>query len=113
MMLQGQLGESSQVPSILEMPETFARRDFGLLGNESIQFLQVTPELGGLQAANRRSRVLIRPAFKLAMLKSQIFAPNSRQRRVAESLAAVNAPQPTNLSLAQWKDIVEEIEDED
>jgi len=25
----------------------------------------------------------------------------------------LNAPQPTNLTLAQWKEIVEEIEDED
>jgi len=53
------------------------------------------------------------PAFKLAILKGQKFTPEGRQQRIAASLAALNAPQPTDLTLAQWKEIVEEVEDED
>jgi hypothetical protein len=53
------------------------------------------------------------PAFKLALLKRQKFPLDGRQQRIAASLAALNAPQPTSLTLAQWKEIVEEIEDEE
>ncbi|SRR6266403_744248 len=52
-------------------------------------------------------------AFKLGLLKQQKFTPEGKDRRVAASLAAMNAAQPTELSLQQWKEIVEEIEDDE
>ncbi|HWZ43710.1 MAG TPA: hypothetical protein VNW97_09540 [Candidatus Saccharimonadales bacterium] len=53
------------------------------------------------------------PGLKLALLKRQTFTVDGRAGRVAASLAALNATQPTDLALAQWKEILEEIEDED
>jgi len=50
---------------------------------------------------------------RLQLLKAQKFAAVDRQQRIAASLAALDSPQPTNLSIAKWKEIVEEIEDED
>ena len=67
----------------------------------------------GLWGGYRRLLASAQPDFKLALLKRQKFTPEGRERRIAASLAAMNAPQPTELTLAQWKEIVEEIEDED
>ena len=54
-----------------------------------------------------------RPDSKLTILKRQRFTPEGRERRIAASLAALAAPQPTALTREQWKEVVEEIEDED
>jgi len=53
------------------------------------------------------------PGFKLTLLKRLKFKVDGRQERIAASLAAVNAPQPTDLTLAQWREIAEEVEDEE
>lgn len=50
---------------------------------------------------------------KLAIMKRQKFKQAGRQARIEASLAALNAPQPTNLTPAQWKALLEEIENED
>jgi hypothetical protein len=52
------------------------------------------------------------PARKLALVKAQAFTEQGREQRIARSLAALHAPQPTNLPSAKWKEIVEEIDDE-
>lgn len=49
---------------------------------------------------------------KLLLLKRQKFSPAGREQRIAASLAALNAPQPIDLTLAEWKEIAEEVEDE-
>jgi len=53
------------------------------------------------------------PTARLALLKQHTFTAEGRRDRIAASLAAVNGSQPTQLSASQWKDILEEIEDED
>ena len=113
MMPQGQLGQPQQ-PSMLAETATpaWARTNVGLLGNDAIQSPAWIADLNGLSADYRRILVSALPAFKLAALKRQKFSPDGRQARTAASLAALNAPQPTDLSLAQWKQVVEEIEDE-
>jgi len=49
--------------------------------------------------------------MKLARLKQQKFTPKGKAQRVAASVTALYAPQPIELPPAQWKEIVEEIED--
>jgi hypothetical protein len=56
---------------------------------------------------------LARPDSKLDILKLQAFKPEGRHQRIAASLAALDAPQPTVLTLEQWREIAEETEDED
>jgi hypothetical protein len=85
----------------------------GLLGNDAIQIPAKITDPDNLWAAYRRLLASAQPAFELALLKRRRFTPEGRERRIAASLAALNAPQPTDLTLAQWKEIVEEIEDED
>jgi hypothetical protein len=94
-------------------PPRGVRTNVGLLGNDAIQSPVWIADLNGLLADYRKILVSAQPAFKLAALKRQKFSPDGRQARIAASLAALNAAQPTNLSLAQWKQVVEEIEDED
>jgi hypothetical protein len=53
------------------------------------------------------------PSARLALLKKQRFTAAGRAERIAASLAALNAPQPTDLSLVQWKAILEEKDDEE
>jgi|SRR5215469_3162700 len=53
------------------------------------------------------------PALKLGLLKRQKFTPDGREQRIRDSLAALNASQPTTLTATEWKEIVEEVEDED
>jgi Arc/MetJ-type ribon-helix-helix transcriptional regulator len=55
----------------------------------------------------------VQPALRLSLLKRQKFTPEGRQARIAASLAALHASQPTDLPMDEWKAIVEEIEDED
>ena len=39
--------------------------------------------------------------------------PISAEERIRRSLAALNAPEPINLTLEQWKQVIEEAEEED
>ena len=50
---------------------------------------------------------------RLSDLKRKAFAETGRMERIAKSLAAVNAAQPTRLSASEWKRIAEaDIEDQ-
>jgi hypothetical protein len=52
-------------------------------------------------------------AAKLAQLKHEKFSSRDRTERIAKSLAAIAAVQPSTLTAAEWKQIVEsEIEDQ-
>ena len=53
------------------------------------------------------------PRLRLEMLKRRKFREEGRQGRIAMSLAALNAPQPTELTPEQWKAVLAEEEDED
>lgn len=53
------------------------------------------------------------PSSKLSQLKRKAFPESGRMERIAKSLAAVNAAQPTHLSSSEWKRIAEaDIEDQ-
>jgi hypothetical protein len=53
------------------------------------------------------------PSSRLSDLKRKAFPETSRMERIARSLAAVNAAQPTHLSSSEWKRITEaDIEDQ-
>src|SRR5262249_12759366 len=84
----------------------------GLLGNRSIQTFTMI-YVGASEGSPHRFLSSAQPGFKLAFLKRNKFTPDGRQGRIEASLAALNAPQPTNLTLAQWKELLEEVEDED
>lgn len=113
MMPQGQLGQSQLQPVLSGMPGSDVFTNTGLLGNDAIQIPAKIADRGNVWAAYRRLLASAQPAFKLALLKRQKFTLEGREERIASSLAALNAPQPTDLTLAQWKEIVEEVEDED
>ncbi|HEV2196343.1 MAG TPA: hypothetical protein VGR55_12240 [Candidatus Acidoferrum sp.] len=113
MILQQQLGDAQQ--SLADEAFFSARRtpatDLGLLGNQLAQ----SPSLEGVAASlvdiYYRIRNTSEPAFKLALIKQQKFTPEGKDSRVAASLAALNAAQPTKLSLAEWQQVLEEAED--
>ena len=53
------------------------------------------------------------PPSKLSDLKRRAFPESGRMQRIAKSLAAVNAVQPTQLSPSEWRRIAEaDIEDQ-
>lgn len=54
-----------------------------------------------------------RSQTKLQILKKQTFTTEGREARIASALAALDAPQHTNLTLEQWKWVIEESEDSD
>lgn len=118
MILEGQLAQSvgsaqsQTVPPILLPTGLTARTN--LLGNAAIQVLQASSfEDGGLMEAYRILFAAARPSSRLAVIKREKFTHQGKEDRVQRSLAALNAPQPTELPLAQWKALLEEIEDED
>jgi len=52
-------------------------------------------------------------SWRLVRLKRRTFAEENRSQRIARSLAAVSAPQPTQLSASEWKRVVEaDVEDQ-
>jgi hypothetical protein len=52
-------------------------------------------------------------ASRLSNLKRRTFAESGRAERIAKSLAAVNAAQPTQLSPSEWKRVAEaDLEDQ-
>lgn len=115
MILQQQLGDSQQL--LVGEPFLSVGRvpipDLSLLGNQSGQ----SPSFAGVAASlvDIYYRILIasKPAFKLALIKQQKFTPEGKDSRIAASLAALNAAQPTQLSLAEWQQILEEAEDDE
>jgi hypothetical protein len=66
-----------------------------------------------LVTAFRKWLVTAGPQSKLEVLKKHTFAPEGRANRIAASLAALNAPQPTVLTKAEWREIIEEVEDDE
>jgi len=114
MSVQGQLGQSQQVPVLIGVPAQQIRV-VGLLGNEHMQVPTqwVSSDSQAFFALYRHLIASVQPGFKLILLKRQKFTADRRQERIATSLAAVNAPQPTDLTLAQWREIAEEVEDEE
>ena len=118
MTMQGQLAQSALSPhgqslAPLALQSSTLYANAGLLGNAAIQIRVPAPDVDSVIQMYRRLSSGARPAVRLAILKRQKFSPAGKQARVQSSLVALNAPQPTELSLAQWKEILEEIEDED
>ncbi len=115
MILQQQLGDSRQF--LADEPFLSAGRapatDLGLLGNQFGQGPSFEGVAASLVDVYYRVRSTSEPAFKLALIKQQKFIPKGKDSRVAASLAALNAAQPTELSLAEWQQILEEAEDDE
>lgn len=66
------------------------------------------------EGAQKRAReTSLEPARKLALLKARTFTEKGREQRIATARAALNAPPPFDLTLSQWKEIVETVEEED
>lgn len=114
MMLQGQLGQPQwHVPPDVLMPSSPEGINAPLLGNTYIQSRAPVPDA---ETVIEMYRILVTgalPGVKLAMWKRQKFKEAGRQQRIEASLVALNAPQPTNLTVVQWKALLEEIEEED
>jgi hypothetical protein len=119
MMQTAHFGESSaQQPSVMSYsPLTSLAHYSGLLGNQRAQVPTASAEFREgellLWAMLSRQFGAARPDSKLAILKQQKLTPEGREHRIAVSLAALEAHQPTILTREQWKEIVEEVEDED
>ncbi len=113
MILQEQLGKPQQLHSFVDLPPWHVPINVGLLGNSLSQAPTTLLIADSIVDAYRRLLGASQPTFKLALLKQLKFAPEGKEQRIASSLAALNAAQPTELSLAQWKEIVEEIEDDE
>ena len=114
------LGEP-QLPSVILLDVSMPRLAHyysGLLGNHRAQapttaIVDSSEEESRLWTTLNRHFEVTRPASKLTILKRRKFTPETREQRIAASLAALEAPQLTILTREQWKEIVEEIEDED
>jgi hypothetical protein len=115
MILGAQLGQSTRAQSasapFFGVPS--ALDSFTLLGNASIQTPASLTGLDRLIVMYRAVFSYTRPSEKLAALKREKFTETGREARIEAALAALNAPQPIDLTLAQWKAVLEEIDDED
>ncbi len=115
MTLQGQLAQGQILPLLPfpPVPTVAGTANEPLLGNASIQTR--TPLLH-VDTVIEMYRTLVsgaQPSVKLGVLKRHRFTQAGRQARIEASLAALNGPQPTILTLSQWKELIEEIEEED
>jgi hypothetical protein len=110
MNLQEQLGKPQQ---LMDAPLPHFASNLSVLGNKFAQAPAAQGETDDFVEAYHKLVGAAQPAFKLAFLKQRKFAAEGREQRIAGSLAAVDAAQPTELTQAQWKEIVEEIEEED
>ena len=113
------LGESSaQHPSlVLDAPIPRHAYHSGFLGDRHAQTPTATTEsdiddLWLLVALTARFAA-VGPEPRLAVLKRHKFAPEGREHRIKVSLDALEGDQPIILTRDQWKEIVEEVEDED
>jgi hypothetical protein len=114
MTLLGQLAQAHQAQTLPLLPFQTGTLSTELLGNVSAQVVRFSPaDVDSVMDAYHRILNGAQPSFRLQVLKRQTFTRGTRQARIEKSLAAVNAPQPTTLTLAQWKEILEEVEDED
>jgi hypothetical protein len=109
---------SAQLPSVLlDAPLPSIVYFSGLLGNRRAQGPTGTADFEEadvwLWTMLRERLAIARPESKLAILKRYKLTPEGRERRIEAALAALEAPQPTVLRREQWREIVEEIEDED
>ena len=90
----------------------------GLLGNLRAQSpvsaeSEFRDEELWLWASLNRQFGSARPESKLATLKRQRFSPEGRDERIRVALASLEAPQPTRLTLEEWKAVITEVESED
>jgi|SRR5271165_2486455 len=108
MNLQEQLGKPQQ---LMDAPLPQFSSNLSVLGNKLAQAPAAQGETDAFVEAYHKLAGAAQPAFKLAFLKQRKFTPEGRAQRIAASLAAVNSAQPTELTHAQWKEIVEEIEE--
>ena len=113
MMLQEQLGRPQQPHVPVDFTPLQIHVNAGLLGNKFSQAPATLAGTDSLVDVYSRLPSGSHIAFKLTLLKQLKFTPESREKRIAASLAALNAAQPTELSLAQWKEIVEEVEEDE
>ena len=108
-----QLSQSQGAPPFESLLLATGDMRTGLLGNVYAQVVHVSSFVDSLTETYGSLLGGLPPSFKLAMLKRQKFTHEGRQARINRSLAALNARQPTDLTLAQWKTLLEEVEDED
>lgn len=113
MMPQGQLVQTQQPLAFGFLHARAATVNGSSLGNRSMQISTNLADSNSLGDAFRAMLIPAQPAVRLALLKRQKFTPEGREQRIEASLAALNAAQPTELTLAQWKELLEEAEDED
>jgi hypothetical protein len=113
MSIQEQLSKPQQLHIRVYIPQMQAYFNVGLLANKYAQAPSSWGEADTLPETYQRLVTAAQTDFKLALLKQQKFTPQGRQERIAASLAVLNAPQPTVLSLAAWKGVIEEIEDDE
>lgn len=114
MMLRAQF-EEPQTLSATVLPASSPFVNFSLLGNQRIQEGHTeTRDFGeGVDWFLVRAFAAGRSRSMLAFLKNQQFRADGREKRIRASLEALNAPQPTKLSVQQWMEVTEEIDDED
>lgn len=120
MTLQGQLAQSARSAAFQSPPWppdflSTSSLDNGLLGNASIQILYFSypRDAGSGMEYYRRFVERAHGFLRLATLKKEVFTDEGKQQRIEKSLAALNAPQPTVLTAAEWKALIEEIEDDE
>jgi len=97
----------------LDFTSDQAKKPFREILNRFVNAAQQLFSAGDTLTQYTKVPVRSQAAFKLDQLKRERFAQAGRDRRISASLAALNAPQPTNLSLSKWKEILKEIEDEE
>ncbi len=120
MMQTTQLGgvAEQQAPSILMgVASHNLPRYSGLIGNPRAQLPDLTtvPEFADVWTLGFLSKafVYVHPTARLAVLKRGKFTAEGRTQRIKLSLDALNALQPTILTLEQWKEVIAEAEEDD
>ncbi len=114
MSLLEQLSASQSAPPLEGVLLSTGDLSTGMLGNVYAQSIRVSAfDVDSVIENYSKLLSSFSPSFKLAMLKRQKFTLEGRRNRIEMALAALNAPQPTDLTLAQWKALLEEVEDED
>ena len=114
MMILGQLPASQGPPPGEHLLSPTGDTRTGQLGNVFAQSVFISfSDIDSVMETYGTLFGNVPPFVKLVMLKRQKFAREGREARIAVSLAALNAPQPTELSVEQWKELLEEVEDED
>lgn len=111
MMQTAQIGEvAAQHPSVAWEPQLPAFAQYsGWLGNQRAQ----APASSEFAEEQVWLLAMVRRTSRLTILKRQVFTAEGRAQRIKASLDALNAPQPTALTLEQWKGVVAEAEEDD